>query len=55
MQRYPSIKGKVEKKGNTDKIILITAVLLIIFVFIIWFFFGYKYIWIPSEQSFTSI
>ncbi|MEM4347294.1 MAG: hypothetical protein QW802_01745 [Candidatus Altiarchaeota archaeon] len=54
MLKHPSIRGEIEK-DNTDRIILITAAILIFFVFLIWFFFGYKYVWIPSEQSFSSI
>lgn len=55
MVRRHSIKGPEEKKDNTNQFILITAGALIILVFVLWIFFGYKYIWIPAEKLLQAI
>ncbi len=55
MARRHSIKGPEEKKDNTNQLILIVAGVLIILVFVLWIFFGYKYIWVPSETLLQSI
>jgi len=55
MVRRHRIKGPEEKKDNTNQLILIAAGVLIILIFVLWIFFGYKYIWVPAEQLLQSI
>ena len=38
-----------------EQSILILVIVLILIVCVIWIFFGYKYVWLPTEKSFESV